>query len=320
MTTVLVTGGAGFIGSHFIRLLLKHDNYFVINFDLLTYAGNLSNLTEIESNKNYCFKKGDIRDRPELENLFKNYDIDVVVNFAAESHVDRSIVAADDFITTNIIGAQTLMDVSKSVWLNSQEGKFKKGKRFIQISTDEVYGSILYGSFDESSNILPNSPYSASKASADLIARSYYMTFNFPVIITRSSNNYGVNQYPEKLIPFFLSLAKKDRPLPLYGDGKQVRDWIHVEDNCAAILEVMSSGVIGEIYNVGANNEIQNIDIAKMILKELNKSKSLIAYINDRPGHDIRYSIDSNKIRNKLGWKPQKDFRESFKELVRNSF
>lgn len=320
MTTVLVTGGAGFIGSHFIRLLLKHDNYFVINFDLLTYAGNLSNLTEIESNKNYCFIKGDIRDRPELENLFKNYDIDVVVNFAAESHVDRSIVAADDFITTNIIGAQTLMDVSKSVWLNSQEGKFKKGKRFIQISTDEVYGSILYGSFDESSNILPNSPYSASKASADLIARSYYMTFNFPVIITRSSNNYGVNQYPEKLIPFFISLAKKDRPLPLYGDGKQVRDWIHVEDNCAAILEVMKSGGIGEIYNVGANNEIQNIEIAKMILKELNKSKSLIAYINDRPGHDIRYSIDSNKIRNKLGWKPKKDFRESFKELVRNSF
>lgn len=320
MTTILVTGGAGFIGSHFIRLLLKHDNYFVINFDLLTYAGNLSNLTEIESNKNYCFIKGDIRDRPELENLFKNYDIDVVVNFAAESHVDRSIVAADDFITTNIIGAQTLMDVSKSVWLNSQEGKFKKGKRFIQISTDEVYGSILYGSFDESSNILPNSPYSASKASADLIARSYYMTFNFPVIITRSSNNYGVNQYPEKLIPFFISLAKKDRPLPLYGDGKQVRDWIHVEDNCAAILEVMKSGGIGEIYNVGANNEIQNIEIAKMILKELNKSKSLIAYINDRPGHDIRYSIDSNKIRNKLGWKPKKDFRESFKELVRNSF
>ena len=316
MKTVLVTGGAGFIGSHFIRLLLKESGYFVINYDILTYAGNLNNLRDVDSNPNYIFIKGDIRNRTDVEQLFRTYDIDVVVNFAAESHVDRSIVAADDFITTNLLGTQTLMDVAKASWMNLNDGSFKGGKKFIQISTDEVYGSISEGSFDEESPLLPNSPYSASKASADLIARSYYQTYNFPVIITRSSNNYGPNQYPEKLIPLFISLAKEDKPLPLYGNGRQVRDWIHVEDNCSAILRVLNNGKEGEIYNIGANNEYRNIDIAKIILNELGKPESLLTYVKDRPGHDIRYSINANKLINQFGWTPNIKFNHGIAQLV----
>lgn len=319
MKIVLVTGGAGFIGSHFIRLLLKESGYFVINYDLLTYAGNLNNLRDVDSNPNYSFIKGDIRNRSEVNQLFSMYDIDVVVNFAAESHVDRSIVAADDFIKTNILGAQTLMDAAKASWMNLNDVSFNEGKKFIQISTDEVYGSISKGSFVEESPILPNSPYSASKASADLIARAYYKTYNFPVIITRSSNNYGPNQYPEKLIPLFISLAKEDKQLPLYGNGKQVRDWIHVEDNCSALLQVLIDGKVGEIYNIGANNEQRNIDIAKMILNELGKPQDLISFVNDRPGHDLRYSINSQKLVNTLNWTPKKIFEIEISDISKRT-
>ena len=317
MKTVLVTGGAGFIGSHFIRLLLNENGYFVINYDLLTYAGNLNNLRDVDANPNYIYIKGDIRNRSDVEHLFSTYDIDVVVNFAAESHVDRSIVAADDFITTNILGAQTLMDVAKASWMNPDDGSFKKGKKFIQISTDEVYGSVFIGSSNEESALLPNSPYSAAKASADLIARAYHKTYGFPVIITRSSNNYGEKQYPEKLIPLFIELAKKNKNLPVYGDGNQIRDWIHVTDHCQAILTVLREGEVGEIYNISSSNEMANIDIVKKILYILNKPDSLITYVDDRPGHDFRYSLDSSKIL-ELGWKPIVCFEESFSELVKH--
>lgn len=315
MKTVLVTGGAGFIGSHFIRLLLRKNDFFVINFDLLTYAGNLNNLKEVEPNVNYCFVHGDIRDRNQIEEVFSEFNIDLVVNFAAESHVDRSIVASNDFVTTNIIGSHTLMDVAKSFWFDYQNNSFMVGKRFIQVSTDEVYGSIVKGSFTEESPLLPNSPYSASKASADLIARAYFKTHNFPVIITRSSNNYGENQYPEKLIPFFIQQAKQEKKLPLYGSGNQVRDWIHVLDNCNAILTILLKGTLGDTYNISSNYELSNLSVTKLILKTLNKPETLIHHVKDRLGHDVRYSINSDKTR-ELGWHPVIDFYDGMTELI----
>jgi dTDP-glucose 4,6-dehydratase len=315
MKTVLVTGGAGFIGSHFIKLLLGKNDFFVINFDLLTYAGNLNNLKEVESNVNYYFVHGDIRNRNQVEEVFSKFNIDSVVNFAAESHVDRSILASNDFITTNIIGSHTLMDVAKSFWFDYQNNSFMVGKRFIQVSTDEVYGSIVKGSFYEESPLLPNSPYSASKASADLIARAYFKTHNFPVIITRSSNNYGENQYPEKLIPFFIQQAKEEKKLPLYGSGNQVRDWIHVLDNCNAILTVLLKGTLGDTYNISSNYELSNLIVTKMILKTLNKPESLIHHVKDRLGHDVRYSLNSDKTR-ELGWHPLIDFQDGIRDLI----
>lgn len=319
MKTILVTGGAGFIGSHFVRSLVVEKKYFVVNIDLLTYAGNLKNLKEIYSYENYKFIQGDIRDRELIEQLFYSFNFDYVVNFAAESHVDRSIISANDFISTNILGAQTLMDVALSYWTREKSTSDLINKKFIQISTDEVYGSILNGDFDEESPISPNSPYSASKASADLIARAYFKTYNFPVIVTRCTNNYGINQYPEKLIPYFISLIQKDSPIPLYGDGNQIRDWIHVYDHCEAIKGVLESGRIGEIYNIGANNELRNIEIAKLLLKLMNKSERLIKYVLDRPGHDFRYAINSNKIRDEIGWQPKIDFQFGLDELIKLS-
>jgi len=320
MKKILVTGGAGFIGSHFIRLIIKETKHHVINLDALTYAGNINNLRDVESSERYQFVHGDIRDRNILDRLFKEHQIRIVINFAAESHVDRSIISAHDFITTNVLGAQMLMDVARKNWLLENElDKYIDNVLFIQISTDEVYGSISIGQFDEESDLRPNSPYSASKASADLIARSYFKTFNFPVIITRCSNNYGANQYPEKLIPFFINKAMNNEPLPLYGDGTQIRDWIHVIDHCRAVLAVIQSGKRGEIYNIGANNELKNLDIAELILDTLGKPKDLIMYVADRLGHDYRYAIDANKIISTLRWKPSEDFGSSIRLLIEGS-
>jgi len=318
MKKILVTGGAGFIGSHFIRFLIKETKHHVINLDALTYAGNLRNLKDIESSERYIFVQGDIRDRDKVDRLFSEYQINVVLNFAAESHVDRSIVSANDFITTNVLGAQMLMDVAKKHWLLENEvDKYLDNVLFIQISTDEVYGSIKEGSFNESSSLLPNSPYSASKASADLIARAYYKTYKFPVIITRSTNNYGPNQYPEKLIPLFIKLAKNNDSLPLYGNGLQVRDWIHVTDNCRALYTVMTKGLEGEIYNIGANNEKTNLEVVELILNTMKKPLSLISFVEDRLGHDVRYAVDSSKIR-ELGWNPSVKFRKGLVEIITN--
>lgn len=305
MKTILVTGCAGFIGSNFVRYLInKYPEYKIINLDALTYAGNKENLADIEGMGNYQFHHGNILDKSLVEELAK--DVDTIINFAAETHVDRSIQEAGSFIHTDVVGTFTLLAAAK---------KFKI-KRFIQISTDEVYGSIEKGSFTEKSNLMPNSPYSASKAGADLLVRSYFKTFGIPAIITRSSNNFGPFQYPEKIIPLFITNAMDDLPLPLYGDGKNVRDWIYVLDNCEAIDVVLQKGEPGEIYNIGAGNEIPNVEITKMILKKLGKPKSLIKPVPDRPGHDRRYSLDCEKIL-RLGWKPSFNFGEALDNTIK---
>ena len=300
---ILITGGAGFIGSNFIRYILKSSKSKIINLDKLTYSGNLSNLDDIKSNPRYKFVKGDICDRRLVSELTK--DADAIINFAAESHVDRSIKDATEFIRTNIHGTQVLLDAALK----------HKIKRFIQISSDEIYGSIKKGSFNESSPIAPNSPYAASKASADLLVRSYFVTHKLPVITVRSSNNFGPFQYPEKLIPLFITNSIDDKKLPLYADGSNVREWIYVLDNCDAINYVFKYGKIGEIYNIGSQNELKNIDLTKKILKVLKKSQSLIKFVKDRPGHDKRYALDSSRLR-KLGWKPKKKFDEALKETI----
>jgi len=322
MKTILVTGGAGFIGSNFVRhMLTTHPDYKIINVDALTYAGNLENLKDVVDNKNYIFIKADIRDREKIETIFDNYDIDFVVNFAAESHVDRSIEEPDVFLTTNIIGTQVLLDVAKKHWKVNPDDKYcreyKPGVKFLQISTDEVYGALgKTGKFVETMPLKPNSPYSASKASADLIVRAYYQTYGMPVNITRCSNNYGPYQFPEKLIPLMINNCLKEKDLPVYGDGMQVRDWLHVNDHCAAIDTVLHKGKEGEIYNIGGNNEKTNIEIVKLIVKTLGKSEKLIKHVKDRPGHDRRYAIDNTKITNQLGWKPKYTFEEGIKETI----
>jgi len=305
---ILVTGGAGFIGSNFIHYMLdKYNDYQVINLDKLTYAGNLENLKEVEDNPNYKFIKGDIINRELVEYIFVEYDIDYVVNFAAESHVDRSIEDPDIFVKTNVRGTQVLLDIAK-------ESEISK---FLQVSTDEVYGSLgKTGYFTEETPLAPNSPYSASKTSADLMVRAYNETFGLPVNITRCSNNYGPYQFPEKLIPFFLTNALNDKELPLYGDGKNVRDWLHVKDHCRAIDVVLHQGKNGEVYNIGGNNEKTNIEITKAILKAVDKPESLITFVKDRLGHDRRYAIDSSKIQNELGWEPEYTFEEGIKETI----
>lgn len=305
---ILITGGAGFIGSNFIHYVIqKHPDYEIINLDKLTYAGNLENLKEIENNPNYHFIKGDICDRKLVTSIVENFKIQVIINFAAESHVDRSIMGADVFIQTNVVGTQTLLEVARE----------KKIEKFVQISTDEVYGSLgADGKFKEDTPLHPNSPYSASKASADLLALAYHHTFGTPVIITRCSNNYGPYQFPEKLIPLMIINALNDKPLPIYGDGRNIRDWIFVKDHCEAILTVLENGKIGEIYNIGAENEKTNIEIVKLILKELNKDESLITFVKDRPGHDKRYAIDANKIKTQLGWKPKHTFETALKATI----
>lgn len=304
MKSLLVTGCAGFIGSNFVRYMMKkYPDLQIKNLDALTYAGNRENLSDLENNPNYQFHHGNILDKPLVERLMS--EVDIVINFAAETHVDRSIQEAGSFIQTDVVGTFTLLEAAKKFGI----------ERFIQISTDEVYGSIEKGSFTELSNLAPNSPYSASKSGADLLVRSYFKTYGVPAIITRSSNNFGPYQYPEKVIPLFITNAMDDQALPLYGDGKNVRDWIYVLDNCAAIDFLLHKGKPGEIYNIGAGNEIQNIDITEMILEKLGKSKSLIMPVADRPGHDRRYSLDCSKI-HKLGWKPVYNFEDALDKTI----
>ncbi|CAM3694121.1 dTDP-glucose 4,6-dehydratase [Cohnella lubricantis] len=305
---LLVTGGAGFIGSNFVHYVLReHPEDTVVNVDSLTYAGNLENLRSVEGNPNYHFVKVDITDREGLRPLFEQ-GIDVVVNFAAESHVDRSILEPDVFVRTNILGTQTLLDLAKEYGVS----------KYVQVSTDEVYGTLgETGLFSETTPLAPNSPYSASKAGADLLVRAYHETFGLPVNITRCSNNYGPFQFPEKLIPLMIQNALEDKPLPVYGDGLNVRDWLYVEDHCSAIDLVIRKGVNGEVYNVGGNNERNNLQVVKTILKELNKPESLIAFVTDRLGHDRRYAIDATKIRRELGWQSKYNYESGIVETIR---
>lgn len=322
MKNILVTGGAGFIGSNFVKYMLdRHYEYKIINVDALTYAGNLENLKDIVDNPNYVFIRADIRDRKNMDDIFVSCGIDMVVNLAAESHVDRSIIEPDVFLTTNIIGTQVLLDVAKKHWKVNPGDKYcreyKPGVKFLQVSTDEVYGTLgETGMFVETMPLCPNSPYSASKASADLIVRAYHETFGMPVNITRCSNNYGPYQFPEKLIPLMINNCLNDMDLPVYGDGMQIRDWLHVADHCSAIDTVLHKGIDGEVYNIGGNNEKTNIEIVKLIIKTLGKSESLIKYIKDRPGHDRRYAIDNTKITTILGWKPFYTFERAIQETV----
>ncbi len=313
MKTILVTGGAGFIGSNFIHLFLKkNSDYSIVNLDLLTYAGNPDNLIGVQDDQRYHFVKGDICDRQLLCKLFREYNFSTVIHFAAESHVDRSITGPEAFITTNVLGTQCLLHVAKEFWNGNYEGR-----RFIHVSTDEVYGSLgPTGYFFEETPIAPNSPYSASKAGSDLLVRAYFETFHFPSIITRCSNNYGPYQYPEKLIPLMITNALREIPLPVYGDGLNIRDWLFVEDHCSAILAVVSRGTPGRVYNIGGNNEHTNIEIVKLLLAELGKSEKLITYVNDRLGHDRRYAIDASRIKNELGWVPSVRFKDGLKKTI----
>lgn len=305
---ILVTGGAGFIGSNFIHFVLKkRPQYKLINVDKLTYAGNLENLEKIRDHQNYVFEKADICAREAIDRIVDQYRIDAIINFAAESHVDRSIMGAAEFVRTNVSGTQVLLDAAKRL----------KMKRFLQVSTDEVYGSLGdSGLFTEATPLHPNSPYSASKAGADMLALAYQHTFSLPVVITRCSNNYGPYQFPEKLIPLMIANAMNDKQLPVYGDGKNVRDWLHVADHCTAIDLVFHEGKVGEVYNIGGNNEWKNIDIVKLVLKILKKPESLISFVQDRLGHDRRYAIDSTKIRRELNWRPAYSFEVGIGETV----
>ncbi len=303
---VLVTGGCGFIGSNFImHLLSAYPETHVVNLDSLTYAGSLENLSEVDEDAPYTFVKGDVCDPKAVARAMEG--VDAVVHFAAESHVDRSIEGPAVFVKTNVVGTQVLLDAALKV----------KPKIFVQVSTDEVYGSLgESGLFTEQTPLAPNSPYSASKAAADLLALAYQHTYGLPVVVTRCSNNYGPYQFPEKLIPLFINNAMKDIPLPLYGDGLNVRDWLHVSDHCKALGLVMQKGREGEVYNIGGNNEKANIEITRIILKNLGKTESLIAYVEDRLGHDRRYAIDSSKIQSELGWKPEYGFNEGITDTI----
>lgn len=303
---ILTTGGAGFIGSCFIRQMLNnHPNYKIINLDCLTYCGNLSNLKDVENNPNYEFIYGNINDKNLVRDLIKQ--VDCVVNFAAETHVDNSIKNPEIFIETNVSGTLNLLQACKEIGI----------EKFIQISTDEVYGTLgKTGYFDENSPLAPNNPYSASKASADMLVRAYYKTYNLPAIITRCTNNYGPYQYPEKLIPYFISKLLKNEKVPIYGDGLNVRDWLYVYDHTSAIDIVLNKGKTGEIYNIGTNNEQTNLEIAKLILKIMNKDESYINFVEDRLGHDKRYALSSKKIQNELNWKPKVEFNEGITQTI----
>ncbi len=305
---ILVTGGAGFIGSNFINYMLaSRDDVLIVNLDKLTYAGNLENLKPSEHKSNYAFVKGDITNNELVDYIFNKYEIKYVINFAAESHVDRSILGSEVFYRTNVTGTNVLLEASRRYEI----------KKFIQVSTDEVYGSLgPEGLFTEKSPLSPNSPYSSSKAAADLMALSFFHTFAVPVIITRCSNNYGQYQFPEKLIPLMIINSLHDKKLPVYGDGLNVRDWIYVLDHNRAVETVLDKGKVGEVYNVGASQEKQNLDIVNLILKKLGKPESLIEFVKDRPGHDKRYAIDSTKIQSELGWKPVYIFEDAVSETV----
>jgi len=308
MKNILITGGAGFIGSNFINSMLKeHSDYRIINIDKLTYAGNLENLVQCEDNPNFVFVKGDITNAELVGFLFQKYEINYVINFAAESHVDRSILGSEVFYRTNVIGTNVLLETAR---------KFEVEK-FIQVSTDEVYGSLgKDGLFTESTPISPNSPYSSSKAASDMMALAFFHTYGMPVVITRCSNNYGPYQFPEKLIPLMILNSLGDKKLPVYGDGMNVRDWIFVDDHNRAIDLVFQKGKPGQVYNIGASNELPNLEIIKLILNHLNKPETLIEFVKDRPGHDKRYAIDSTKIQNELGWKPAFTFEEAIKKTI----
>ena len=311
MNNILVTGGAGFIGSNFIYYMLKkHPDYRIVCIDALTYAGNLSTLEEAEKSENFRFVKADITDRKAVEALFEEENFTAVVNFAAESHVDRSIEEPEVFLKTNILGTQVLMDSAR-----------KYGNiRYHQVSTDEVYGDLPLDRpdlfFTEETPIHTSSPYSSSKAGADLLVQAYYRTYGLPITISRCSNNYGPYHFPEKLIPLMIINALKGKNLPVYGDGLNVRDWLYVEDHCKAIDMILENGRIGEVYNIGGHNERANIDVVKTVLKILGKDESLITYVKDRPGHDMRYAIDPTKIKNELGWYPETTFDEGIKKTV----
>lgn len=305
---ILVTGGAGFIGSNFIRYMLeKYRNYKMVNYDLLTYAGNLQSLSDIEDSINYSFVRGNITNKELLTHVITSYKIDTIINFSAESHVDRSIKNSEVFIKSNVLGTQVLLDIAKEYHIN----------KYIQISTDEVYGSLgETGYFVEDTPLAPNSPYSASKAAADLLVRSYYETHCLDVNITRCSNNYGPYQFPEKLIPLMITNSLENKSLPLYGDGLNVRDWLHVKDHCSAIDLVLHKGIKGEIYNIGGHNERKNREIVELIVNSIGVSPNLIQYVDDRLGHDRRYAIDPTKIVTELGWQPEYTFDKGIKETI----
>ena len=309
---ILVTGGCGFIGSNFIHLMRETESgNEIVNLDALTYAGNLENLAALEGDDGLHFELGDVADAGRVAEVFAKYPISAVVHFAAESHVDRSILGPGIFIRSNVQGTQVLLDAAR--------GKWRQGEgRFVMVSTDEVYGSLgETGLFREDTPLDPSSPYSASKAAADLICQSYFRTFGFPVTITRCSNNYGPYQFPEKLIPLMIQRASRNQSLPVYGDGLNVRDWIHVRDHCRGILAVLKGGAMGRVYNIGASNEIANIEIVKEILSLLGKGEDLIEYVADRPGHDRRYAMDSTRIQGELGWLPQTEFAQGLAETLR---
>lgn len=308
MNCIVITGGCGFIGSNFIRQQLANDPAVsIVNLDKLTYAGNLENLADVQDSPRYRFEQGDIGDRDFVDSVLRDASPGGVVNFAAESHVDRSILDSGPFVTTNIVGTQVLLDACRAHGV----------PRYVQVSTDEVYGSLgAEGCFTEETPLAPNSPYSASKAAADLLVRSYYHTFNFPAIITRCSNNYGPYQFPEKLIPLFISNALNDGELPVYGTGENVRDWIHVSDHSRGVDAALKRGQPGEVYNFGGHSEVRNIDLTRILLNLLGKPESLIKYVTDRPGHDLRYAIDTSKAERELGWKPTVSFEQGLRETI----
>jgi dTDP-glucose 4,6-dehydratase len=311
---ILVTGGCGFIGSNFIlHMLSTRKDCFIVNLDALTYAGNQDNLLSVQTDPRYTFVKADIRDANACAAIFSTHDVDAVVHFAAESHVDRSITGPAVFVLTNVLGTQNLLECARTAWKSSFDRK-----RFVHVSTDEVYGSLgPQGSFTETTPLAPNSPYSASKAGSDLIARAYFETYGFPSIITRCSNNYGPYQFPEKLIPLMITNALANTPLPVYGDGGNIRDWLYVVDHCKAIEAVLTKGAPGQVYNIGGNNEWRNIDIVKLVLRELGKPESLITFVVDRLGHDRRYAIDASKIRRELGWTPEVQFDQGIRMTIK---
>ncbi len=318
---ILITGGAGFIGSHAVRrFVINYPGYLIVNADKLTYAGNLENLTDIEDSPNYVFEKVDIVDREAVAGLFSRFSFDGVIHLAAESHVDRSITGPDEFVFTNIVGTVNLLNAALKAWKNDFDGKL-----FYHISTDEVYGSLgEEGKFTEKTSYDPRSPYSASKAGSDHLVRAWFHTFGLPVIVSNCSNNYGPNQFPEKLIPLIINNIKTGKPLPVYGKGENIRDWLYVEDHASAIDLIFHKGKRGDTYNIGGNNEWKNIDLVRLLCRIMDtklgrpqgSSEKLITYVSDRPGHDLRYAIDSSKLQDELGWKPIPDFEEGLTRTV----
>jgi dTDP-glucose 4,6-dehydratase len=304
---LLICGGAGFMGSHFIKYILeKYPKYEVVNFDSLTYAGNLDNLKQLEKNERYIFIKGDIANEKDLNDTVVKYRPDMIINYAAETHVDRSILDPKAFLMTDVLGTYNLLEATKKFGI----------QKMVQVSTDEVFGSIESGAFSEESNFLPNSPYAAAKAGGDLLCRAYVKTYQTPVVVTHSCNFYGTHQYPEKLIPLFITNLLEGKKVPLYGDGHQVREWIHTSDHCRAIDMIMHQGVVGEVYNIGSGTEKTNLEITNLILSVFGLKEEMIERVKDRPGHDERYAIDHSKLTKELGWKPEKDFEIGLKETI----